>query len=151
MTFDIFAVEGFWKNSGIKLEIAHNAQFLLLPQCFQFYLVIKLSFIEICNHFCYTFSKSLLQICCMWERDKTLVIHHQLLLLLVLDSRHFCTKWNIMSTVTNIKSWSKCMWQIEVLMGHFWNLSWEKTVPCRVITWNLLFSITWPFVTSVFR
>ena len=39
-------------------EIAHDEQFLLLPQCFQLDLVIILSFIEIVHDFANMFSKT---------------------------------------------------------------------------------------------
>ena len=54
-----------------KEEIAHYEQFLLLPQCFQIYSILKilLSFLKIFHIFAYVYFKSrLLQICCMWER-----------------------------------------------------------------------------------
>ena len=53
-----------------KCEIAHDEQFLLWPQCFQLFLTIKLSSIVIFEGFVTMFSKSLLHICCMWERVK---------------------------------------------------------------------------------
>ena len=39
-------------------EIAHYEQFLLWPQCFQIYLTIRLSFLEIFQVFVTMFSKS---------------------------------------------------------------------------------------------
>ena len=36
-----------FENNVAKGEIAHDEQFLLWPQCFQVYLTIKLSFMEI--------------------------------------------------------------------------------------------------------
>ena len=50
-------------------QTTHNEQFLHLPQCYQLYLIVKLSFIEIFHIFVNMFSK---QICCMWERVKLL-------------------------------------------------------------------------------
>ena len=41
-----------------KGEIAYDEQFLLWPQCFQLYLTIKLSFMEIVQVFVTMFSKS---------------------------------------------------------------------------------------------
>ena len=46
-----------FENILAKGEIAHNEQFLLWPQCFQLYLSIKLSFIEIFQVFVTMFSK----------------------------------------------------------------------------------------------
>ena len=40
-----------------KGEIAHDEQFLLWPQCFQLYLTMKLSFMEIFEVFVTMFSK----------------------------------------------------------------------------------------------
>ena len=42
----------------VKGEIAHHEQFHLWPQCFQLYLTIKLSFMEIFHVFVTLFSKS---------------------------------------------------------------------------------------------
>ena len=41
-----------------KEKIAHDEQFPILPQCFQLYLMIKLSFMEISHTFANMFSKS---------------------------------------------------------------------------------------------
>ena len=55
----------------IKGEIAQNRQFLLLPQCFQLFSVIRPSFIETFHSVILNCLQSrLLQICCMWERVK---------------------------------------------------------------------------------
>ena len=48
-----FAVDDFWKYS-YKREIAHNEQFLLLPQHFQLHLIIQL----ICGGFSYILAKT---------------------------------------------------------------------------------------------
>ena len=40
-----------FENIWAKGEIAHNEQFLNLPQCFKLYSMIKLSFIEIYHIF----------------------------------------------------------------------------------------------------
>ena len=47
MLSDASAADSFWKNIVTKEEIAQDEQFLLLPQCFQLYLIVKLSFVEI--------------------------------------------------------------------------------------------------------
>ena len=47
-----------FKNIVAKGEIAHDEQFPLWPQCFQLYLTIKLSFMEIFQVFVTMFSKS---------------------------------------------------------------------------------------------
>ena len=61
----------FWKHCD-KGEIAHDEQFHHLPQCFQLYLIIKLSLMAIFHIFEKMFSKlSPCQICCMmWEKVK---------------------------------------------------------------------------------
>ena len=41
----------------VKGEIAHDEQFLLWPQCFQLYVIIKLSFMENVLDFVTIFSK----------------------------------------------------------------------------------------------
>ena len=45
----------------VKDEIAHDEQFLLWAQCFQLYLTIKLSFMEIFLGFCHNVFKV---VCC---------------------------------------------------------------------------------------
>ena len=47
-----------FENIVAKGEIAHDQQFLLWPQSFQLYLIIKLSFMEIFQVFVTMFSKS---------------------------------------------------------------------------------------------
>ena len=47
-----------FENSVAKGEIVHDEQFLLWPQCFQDYLTIKLSFMEIFQVFVVMFSKA---------------------------------------------------------------------------------------------
>ena len=47
-----------FENIVAKGKIAHDEQFLLWPQCFQLYLEIKLSFMEIFLFFATIFSKS---------------------------------------------------------------------------------------------
>ena len=47
-----------FENTVAKGEIVHYEQFLHLPQCFQLYLIIQLSFIEIFHVFAYMFWKS---------------------------------------------------------------------------------------------
>ena len=71
---DAFAAEIF-ENIVAKGEIVHGEQFPLLPQCFQLYLMFKLSdlwryftFLPIC------FQSRLLQIYCMWERVKVMPV-----------------------------------------------------------------------------
>ena len=44
------ATDDFWKNPVAKGEIAHNEQFLLLPQCFQLFSIIKPLFMEISHN-----------------------------------------------------------------------------------------------------
>ena len=46
------------ENIVTKGEIAHDEQFPLLPHCFQLYLIIKFSFMEIFHIFADMFSKS---------------------------------------------------------------------------------------------
>ena len=46
-----------FENIVTKGEIAHDEQFPLLPQCFQLYLIINLSFMEIFRMFANMFSK----------------------------------------------------------------------------------------------
>ena len=53
----------FWQRTNIenivaKGEIAHDEQFHLWPQCFQLYLTIKLSFMEIFQVFVTMYTKS---------------------------------------------------------------------------------------------
>ena len=52
--FDAIAADD---NIVAKGEIAHDEQFHLWPQCFQFYLTIKLSFMEFFQVFVTMFSK----------------------------------------------------------------------------------------------
>ena len=47
-----------FENTVAKGEIAHNEQFLHLPQCFQLYLMMKLLCIEIFHIFVNMFLKS---------------------------------------------------------------------------------------------
>ena len=47
-----------FENIMAKGEIAHDEQFPLFPQCFQLYLMIKLSFMELFHIFAIIFSKS---------------------------------------------------------------------------------------------
>ena len=47
-----------FENIVAKGEIAHDEQFLHLPQCFQLYLIIKGPFMEISQCFARMFSKS---------------------------------------------------------------------------------------------
>ena len=47
-----------FENIEAKGEIAHDEQFLLWPQCFQLYLTIELSFMEIFQVFVTIFLKS---------------------------------------------------------------------------------------------
>ena len=54
--FDAIKADNFLKNNVAKGEIAHDEQFLLWPQCFQLYLTIKLSCMEIIQVFANMFS-----------------------------------------------------------------------------------------------
>ena len=57
------------ENIVAKGEIAQNEQFLLLHQCFQTFLRINISLMEILSRFCIKVFKSiLLQNVCMLER-----------------------------------------------------------------------------------
>ena len=63
--------DAFWRNSSRRLfenimakgEIARDEQFPLLPQCFQLFLTIKLSFMEIFSGFCHHVFKV---VCCIF-------------------------------------------------------------------------------------
>ena len=56
------------KTLGQKEKLLKNKQFLLLPQSFQLFTVIKPSFTEHYWILPRCFQSRLLQICCMWER-----------------------------------------------------------------------------------
>ena len=58
MLFDSSTAEDFWKHCFISGEIAQNQQFLLLPQCFQLYLIVEPSVIEIFQIFVNMLTKS---------------------------------------------------------------------------------------------
>ena len=57
-SFDASAADDFFENIMTKGRIAKNEQFLLLPQCFQLFLVIIPTFIEVFRVFPWMFSKS---------------------------------------------------------------------------------------------
>ena len=44
-----------FENIVAKREIAHNEQYLHLPQCFQLYLIVKLLFVELFHIFAYLY------------------------------------------------------------------------------------------------
>ena len=69
MYFDAIAAlqQTTFENIVAKGEIAHNKQFLLRPQCFQLYLTIKLSLMDIFRFLSQFFQSRLLQICCLWN------------------------------------------------------------------------------------
>ena len=46
------------ENIVVREEIAQNEQLLLLPECYQFYLILKFSFIEIVHVFVHKFWKT---------------------------------------------------------------------------------------------
>ena len=68
MHFDAIAADDFQRIVA-KCEIAHDEQFLRWPQCFQLYLTIKLSFMEIFQVFVTLYSKSSAADFFMWERE----------------------------------------------------------------------------------
>ena len=72
--FDTSASDNFIKHCGKRTKIAHNEQFLLLPQRFHLYSIIVLSFINIVHSFARSFLNRLLQISCMWEKVKDIVL-----------------------------------------------------------------------------
>ena len=53
-----------FKNIVPKGEHSQNEQFLILPQMFKLYIIIKVSCMPVC------FQIRMLQMCCMWEREK---------------------------------------------------------------------------------
>ena len=59
-----------------KGEIAYDEQFLLLPQCFQLYLIIILKFVENVHILPLRSQNPLLQIYCTWERLKQNEVIH---------------------------------------------------------------------------
>ena len=64
-----------FENIVAKGEIAHNAQFLLSPHCFQLYLTIKLSPLEIFQVCVNMFSKlSAVELLYVRERVKSVII-----------------------------------------------------------------------------
>ena len=56
--FDAIAAETTFENIVAKGEIARDEQFPLWPQCFQLYLTVKISLVEIFQVFVTMFSKS---------------------------------------------------------------------------------------------
>ena len=69
-----------------KGEIAHDEQFLILPQCFQLYFILNVRLQRFLMSLPRYFQSCLLQMCCMWERVK---VYIQLLITIKLF-----TKWS---------------------------------------------------------
>ena len=65
-----------FENIVAKGEIAHNKQFLHLPQYFQLCVIIKLPLNVILKNVTGCFRRRLLQICCMWKRVKFSIFEH---------------------------------------------------------------------------
>ena len=69
-----FIIYTTFENNVAKEEIADDEQFLFRPQCFQLYSIVLHLFIEIFHILSRWFQSRLLQICCIWIKDK--VVHN---------------------------------------------------------------------------